>query len=74
MTRRLRELVASGLVALAVIIVLWWLLRRVIGLVVWLANLTVLVVVVVLLLGAVALELTWPVREGRRLELIDVRW
>lgn len=52
MMARLRELLASGLVAIAVLIILWSLLRRVIGLFLWMANLIVLVVVVALLLGA----------------------
>ena len=50
--QRLREMLASGLVAIAVLIVLWWVLRRIIGLVLWLVNLTILVAVVVLLLAA----------------------
>lgn len=57
--QRLREMLASGLVAVAVLIILWWVLRRIIGLVLWLVNLTVLVVVVALLL-AVARRLRQP--------------
>ena len=52
MMQRLREMLASGLVAIAVLIVLWWVLRRMIGLVLWLANLTIIVAVVFLLLAA----------------------
>ena len=52
MTQRLRELLASGLVAVAVLIVLWWLLRKLIGLVLWATNLVLVGAVVFLLLGA----------------------
>jgi len=52
MTQRLRELVASGLVAVALLIVLWWVLRRLLGMFQWLVNLTVLAAVVILLLAA----------------------
>ncbi len=50
--QRIRELAASGLVAIAILMILWWVLRRVIGLFLWLANLIVLIAVVVLLLTA----------------------
>jgi hypothetical protein len=52
MTQRLRELVASGLVAVAVLIILWWVLRKIIGLFLWLVNLTVIAAVVILLFAA----------------------
>lgn len=52
MIQRFREMLASGLVAVAVLVVLWWVLRRLVGLVLWLVNLTILVVVVFLLLAA----------------------
>lgn len=63
MTQRLRELVASGLVAVAILIVLWWVLRRLLGLFQWLVNLTVLAAVVILLL-AVAHRLRKPKQPG----------
>lgn len=50
--QRLRELLASGLVAIALLIVLWWVLRSVLGMILWLVNITVFVVVVALLLAA----------------------
>jgi hypothetical protein len=52
MTQRLRELVASGLVAVAILIVLWWVLRRLLGMFQWVVNLTVLAAVVILLFAA----------------------
>lgn len=52
MMQRLREMLASGLVAVAVLVVLWWVLRRLIGLVAWLVNLAIVVAVVFLLLAA----------------------
>jgi len=52
MKQRLREMVASGLVAIAVLIILWWVLRRIVGLFLWLVNLTMLAIVVVLLFAA----------------------
>ncbi len=52
MTQRLRQMLASGLVAVAVAVVIWWVLRRIIGMFLWLVNLTVLIVVVALLLAA----------------------
>lgn len=48
--QRLRNLTASILVAIAALIVIWWVLRRVIGVFLWLANLVLVGVVVVLLL------------------------
>ena len=51
MMDRLRELVASGLVAVAVLIVLWWVLRHLFGMVLWLVNIAILIAVVVLLLA-----------------------
>jgi hypothetical protein len=51
MASRVRNLLADVLVGIAVFLVALWLLRRVIGLVLWLANLLALVVVVVVLLG-----------------------
>ena len=59
MRQRLREMVASGLVAIAVVIVLWWVLRRVLGMFLWLVNLAV-VATVVILLFAVAHRLRQP--------------
>lgn len=52
MMQRLRELLASGLVAIAVLIVLWWLLRSVLGMFLWLVNATVFIAVIVLLFAA----------------------
>ena len=52
MMQRLREMLASGLVAIAVLIILWWVLRRILGLFLWLVNLMIIVAVVILLLGA----------------------
>ena len=46
MTSRSRSLAADVLVGLALVIVAVWLLRRVIGLVLWLAGLVAVVVVV----------------------------
>ena len=67
MKQRLRELLASGLVALAVLIVLWWVLRKMIGMILWLANLTILAAAVILLL-VVASRLRRPTqrRSARR--------
>lgn len=52
MKQRVREMVASGLVAVAVLILLWWVLRRMVGLFLWLATLTVVATVVILLFAA----------------------
>ncbi len=52
MRQRLREMVASGLVALALLIILWWFLRRIVGMFLWLVNLAVVGTVVVLLFVA----------------------
>ena len=52
MRQRLREMVASGLVALAFLILLWWVLRRMVGLFLWLVNLAVVGTIVVLLFVA----------------------
>ena len=52
MMQRLRELLASGLVAVAVLIVLWWVLNRIVRLALWIVNGIVLVVVVLVLLAA----------------------
>ncbi len=52
MIERLRGLAASALVAVAIIIVLWWVLRSLFGWVLWLVNVTVLVAVVLALLAA----------------------
>ncbi len=49
---KLRALVADVLVGIAVFLVVVWLLRRVLGFVLWLAGLVALVVVVVGLLAA----------------------
>lgn len=48
---RSRELVADALVGLALFIVALWLLRRILGMFLWLASLISLVIVVVVLLG-----------------------
>ena len=67
MTQRLRELAASGLVAVAILIILWWVLRRTIGLVLWLANLTLIAAVVILLFAAAhRLRHPKPRRERQR--------
>ena len=67
MMQRLRELVASGLVAVAVLIVLWWVLRKIIGLVLWLVNLTLIAAVVILLFAAAhRLRHPKPRRERQR--------
>lgn len=65
MMQRLRELVASGLVAVAVLIVLWWVLRKIIGLVLWLVNLAVIAAVVILLFVA-AHRLRHPKQRQRK--------
>lgn len=52
MMQRLREMVASGLVAVALLIVLWWVLRGVFNFFLWVANVIVLIAVVLLLLAA----------------------
>jgi len=52
MRQRIREMVASGLVAIAVLIILWWVLRRIVGLFLWLVNLTVVAAVVIVLFAA----------------------
>jgi thiol:disulfide interchange protein len=49
---RTRSAIADVLVAFAVFIVAVWLLRRVIGMILWLAGLIALVIVVVGLLSA----------------------
>ncbi len=49
---RTRSAIADVLVAVAVFIVAVWLLRRVIGMILWLAGLIALVIVVVGLLSA----------------------
>jgi hypothetical protein len=45
-------MVASGLVAVAVLIILWWILRKIVGMFLWLVNLTMVAVVVILLFAA----------------------
>lgn len=52
MRQRLREMMASGLTAIAVLIVVWFVLRRVVSLALWLVNIAVIVGVVVLLFAA----------------------
>lgn len=52
MRQRLREMLASGLVAVAVLIIVWFVLRRVISLALWLVNIGLIVAVVFLLLAA----------------------
>jgi hypothetical protein len=47
---RARNLLADILVGLALIIVLWWFLRGVLGLILWLVNVIAFVAVVVILL------------------------
>ena len=47
---RARNLLADILVGIVILIVLWWVLRRVIGLVFWLVNNVAFIAVIVLLL------------------------
>ena len=65
MRQRLREMIASGLVAIAVLIVLWWVLRRLLGMFLWLVNLTVVAAVVILLI-AVAHRLRQPKQRRQK--------
>ena len=46
---RFRNLLADILVGLALVLVLWWVLRRVFGLLLWLVNAVAFVAVIVLL-------------------------
>jgi hypothetical protein len=48
---RARNLLADILVGIAIIIVLWWFLRGVLGLILWLVNVIAFVAVVVILLA-----------------------
>jgi hypothetical protein len=48
---RARNLLADILVGIAVVIVLWWLLRGVLGMILWLVNVIAFVAVVVILLA-----------------------
>jgi hypothetical protein len=57
---RARSLVANVLVGIAVFLVALWLLRRVIGLILWLAGLLALVVVV----GGLLAAARWVRRGG----------
>ena len=50
MRERLREMVASGLVALAVLIVLWWVLHKMVGMILWMVNLAIVAAAVIVLL------------------------
>lgn len=47
---RLRNLAADILVGLVLVLVLWWVLRRVLGLFLWLVNTVAFVAMIVLLL------------------------
>jgi hypothetical protein len=47
---RFRTLLADILVGLALVLVLWWVLRRVFGLLLWLVNAVAFIAVIVLLL------------------------
>jgi hypothetical protein len=47
---RLRNLAADILVGLVLVLVLWWVLRRVLGIFLWLVNTVAFVAVIVLLL------------------------
>lgn len=47
---RFRNLLADILVGLVLVLVLWWVLRRVLGLFLWLVNTVAFVAVIVLLL------------------------
>ena len=51
MMQRLREMLASGLVAIAFLVIMWWILRGLLGWFLWVVNLVVLVSVVLLLLA-----------------------
>jgi hypothetical protein len=57
---RARSLVANVLVGLAVFLVALWLLRRVIGLILWLAGLLALIIVV----GGLLAAARWVRRGG----------
>ena len=59
MRQRLRELLASGLAAVAVLIILWFVLGKVVSVALWLVN-TALIVAVVVLLFAAARRLRGP--------------
>lgn len=48
---RARNLLADVLVGIVVIIVLWWFLSRVLGLILWVVNVVAFVAVVVILLA-----------------------
>ena len=48
---RARNLLADILVGVVVIIVLWWFLSRVLGLILWVVNVVAFVAVVVILLA-----------------------
>lgn len=51
MTSRTRSIIADVIVGVAIFIVAIWLLRRVIGMVLWLASLAALILVVAALFG-----------------------
>lgn len=52
MIQKLRDLLASALVAIAILIIAWWVLRGLLGMVLWLVNVLMFVAVVFLLLAA----------------------
>ncbi|MCP3976699.1 MAG: hypothetical protein GY720_19610 [bacterium] len=64
MRQRLREMLASGLVAVAVLIIVWFVLRRVVSIALWLVNIG-LIVAVVFLLFAAARRLRNPKKPPR---------
>lgn len=59
MRQRIRELLASGLTAVAVLIIVWFVLGKVMSLALWLVN-TALIIAVVVLLFAAAKRLRNP--------------